>query len=350
MIWLRLRLASDASQILQLRQALLARLTKLDRAVAIALRVAKDNPAVLRAQIDALRLSGKLGEARTLAPKLSSASDEPETSYVLAALDIADESPSWLGVIERLRPAAASEHGFGRARAALTYALIRAERFADARAELNKVKPDAFQLTLFAAAESYLGGQDRDHVAAASPPAPPIAVPPPSPEVPSAAEPGTVAAVAFEAGKQTRSEAARARAKGDIEGATRLYQQVVERSPNDADALTNLGELAAQRRDFTSAMQYFQKVEDMNPNYLPALNGIADIQWLNGEKGRAVALYQRVLDSAGASSSYGAHAKIRIDEYQRKSAADDEDMISSGGEQGAESPETDPMDSLEPQQ
>jgi Flp pilus assembly protein TadD len=323
-------------------------LTKLDRAVATALRVAKDNTAVLRAQIDALRLSGKLNEARALAPKLSVAIDEPETSYVLAALDIADESPSWLGVIERLRPAAANEHGFGRARAALTYAMVNAQRLADARAELTKVKPDAFQATLFTAAEAYVGEHDRDQVVAAAP-TPPLTATTPAPSVEPTLpkETGGVAAVAFEPGKQNRSDAARARAKGDIDGATLLYQQILDRNPSDIDALTNLGELAAQRRDFTSAMQYFRKVEDMNPSYLPALNGIADIQWLSGEKSRAVALYERVLNSAGASSAYGAHAQVRIDEYRRTNATDeispddpkDEPTMNGTDNEPSESPE-----------
>src|SRR6185312_1301292 len=69
----------------------------------------------------------------------SSIGSQPETEYVLAALDLAEPTPPTLQVIDRLRDAAGSEGNLGRARAALVYALARTGDAAAARKELEKL-------------------------------------------------------------------------------------------------------------------------------------------------------------------------------------------------------------------
>src|SRR4029453_9241959 len=104
-------------------------------ALARAVEVAPDAPAVVRARVDILRLAGELAEARKHVAPLS-ASASPEDAYVLAALDLAEPQPAWASVIDRLRTATGSERGLGRARAALIYALVRSGQVSVAKSEL----------------------------------------------------------------------------------------------------------------------------------------------------------------------------------------------------------------------
>src|SRR5205814_5690397 len=64
---------------------------------------------------------------------------QPETAYVLAALDLAEESPNWAAVLDRLKSAAAGESNPGRARGALVYAFARSGDMVLAKTELDKV-------------------------------------------------------------------------------------------------------------------------------------------------------------------------------------------------------------------
>src|SRR6202012_3948668 len=70
---------------------------------------------------------------------LSANASVPENAYVLAALDLAEPSPVWTTVIDRLRTAASAERDPGRARTALIYALARAGRVSEAQAEFVKI-------------------------------------------------------------------------------------------------------------------------------------------------------------------------------------------------------------------
>src|SRR5206468_9017347 len=101
--------------------------------------VAPDDPKAARAKVDALRLNGDLASARTLVARVGAIAAQPETSYVLAALDLAEESPNWPAIIDRLKTAAAGESSPGRARGALVYALARSGDLPLAKAELEKM-------------------------------------------------------------------------------------------------------------------------------------------------------------------------------------------------------------------
>src|ERR1019366_1179909 len=72
-------------------------------------------------------------------PKITAQASQPETAYVLAALDLAETDPLWTTVIDRLRLAAAGEGNAGRARAALVYALAKSGDAVGAKAELAKL-------------------------------------------------------------------------------------------------------------------------------------------------------------------------------------------------------------------
>jgi len=64
---------------------------------------------------------------------VSEQASKPRNAYVLAALDLAEPSPAWSTVIERLRAATASEGKLGRARSMLVYALARWGNIEEAR-------------------------------------------------------------------------------------------------------------------------------------------------------------------------------------------------------------------------
>ena len=119
--WLRLRLLDPGSS--DLVQAtyreLGRRVGKARTAVDRAFAVSPEDPAVLRARVDALRLSGDGDKAREWLAPLSANASVPENAYVIAALDLAEPHPVWPSVIDRLRTAAAAERDPGRARAAL---------------------------------------------------------------------------------------------------------------------------------------------------------------------------------------------------------------------------------------
>ncbi|HEX7668179.1 MAG TPA: zinc-ribbon domain-containing protein, partial [Polyangiaceae bacterium] len=95
------------------------RLPRVRKAAEDATLAAPNDGAALRTRIDALRLGGEVNQARDLVGSLGDVSSQPETAYVLAALDLGEASPAWPSVIDRLRSAAAADRGASRARAAL---------------------------------------------------------------------------------------------------------------------------------------------------------------------------------------------------------------------------------------
>ncbi|MCL2450884.1 MAG: zinc-ribbon domain-containing protein, partial [Polyangiaceae bacterium] len=136
--WLKLRLLPpDAANDFRTTKAQLDDLlTRARRQADDAVAAAPRDPAAIRSKIDALRLSGEREAARAEVARMGSPSEQAETAYVLAALDLAEPSPLWTTATERLRSAAAVESNGGRARAALIYALARSGDVSAARAEI----------------------------------------------------------------------------------------------------------------------------------------------------------------------------------------------------------------------
>ncbi|HTM45745.1 MAG TPA: tetratricopeptide repeat protein [Polyangiaceae bacterium] len=317
-IWLKLRLLpEDSAERGATQDELTARLVKLKSAVDDAKRAAGDHPAAIRAQIDALRIDGNLKEARALAPKLSTAAAEPETDYVLGALDLADESPTWPSVIERLRAASAVERGLGRARATLVFALASAGRIDDAKAEADKLGLEPPAHPLLALLKAFVARKQGQ--APSAPDQAPSAEPQPagssagSSAGPAAhAAPGAPAGVAPSDPRVLVRRATELRRAGDLDKAEQYYQMALTASPGDVEAETALGEIAVQRGDLTGGSRHFDTALRTNPHYLPALIGLADIKWAQGDRASANELYQRVLDRAGPTTSYGARAAARL--------------------------------------
>lgn len=319
--WLALKLIdpSNKTDLEAERAELDARLSRVRKAADAAAVAAPNDPEVLRVRIDASRLSGDLAKARELVGTLGSDSSQPQTAYVLAALDMAEPSPAWTTVVDRLRTAAAAERGFGRARAALVYALASSGAADEARAELSKLESGGTQSVLVGRLRAFV---QRTSVAAPSASA---AVPPPSASAAGAVgtPPPDLTARAGGAGdvvpkgadfRKLLQDASAAKNSGDLTRADALYQAAREQQPNNIEALSGLADVARMRGDTATAGAYYDTVLKQNPGYLPALMSSADIKWAAGDKAAAVSLYKRVVSQADPGSSYSQKAAARIAE------------------------------------
>lgn len=308
-VWLKLRLLDPADEVaVQAAHRELAERTERAReAVDKAFARAPEQPDVVRARVDVLRLLGQPDKARSWIRPISDAASQPENAYVLAMLDLAERSPGLDSIVDRLSTAASGERALGRARAALIYVLARAGDIGRAESELSKLKglnprhPLLPELQSFVAksAEAVDAGTDAKAKSAREAPAQPLDQPP---------VPGDFRARLLQAD--------RALEQGELARAEELYENVLAAQPNNTEALAGLAEVLRRRKDPRAADLYDQ-VLDKNPSYLPALIARADSLWDAGERAQAVKLYRRIVDQAGAGSSYGRRAAERLAEAER---------------------------------
>jgi tetratricopeptide (TPR) repeat protein len=311
--WLKVRLlAADASEEIRTTKAQLdERVARARRAADEALSAAPDDPAAIRAKIDALRLGGGQDAARAYVGRVIAQASQPETAYVLAALDLAEPEPLWTTVVERLRLAAAGEGNAGRARAALTYALAKSGDVVGARAELARIdaltRPYPLMPNLHALVDRAPSRQAPDAGATAA-----VARAEPAAPAQEAPMPGG-AALAAGAGESVPSEsragmqaAGAALKKGDFGRARQIYEAIVSRNPSDSEALAGLGDVARLQGDSAGAIAAYKRAIAVNPSYLPALLGRADTEWANGSRAIAAHGYGDIVDRfpEGAYPSY----------------------------------------------
>jgi predicted Zn finger-like uncharacterized protein len=312
--WLKLRIIDPSS--VDLVQAtyreLGRRVGKAHIAVDRAFAISPEDPAVLRARVDALRLNGEADKAREWLAPLSANAGVPENAYVLAALDLADLAPVWPSVIDRLRTAAAAEHEPGRARAALIYALVRANRMSEAEVEFAKIDGRPKPHPLLEELRAFLVRARRSVEAAGDAP-PKIAAVDTSklPKLDTSLAPDEARLPAGDF-RARLSQAAAALRQGDLPRAARLYDSVLAEQPRNTEALSGLADVAKARRDPALAAQMYDRVLQENPNYWPAILASADQKWEAGDRPAALALYRRLLDQAGPNSEYGARAAARL--------------------------------------
>ena len=138
--WLRVRLLPEGDPDLDTAKRELAQAAERARkAAAAAGELSPSDPAVTRARIDALRLSGDLAGARKLVSGISAASAQPDNALALAELDLGEVNPDWPTVLGRLRAALSGDQNLGRARSMLVYALARSGDVTAAKAELERM-------------------------------------------------------------------------------------------------------------------------------------------------------------------------------------------------------------------
>lgn len=283
-----------------------------------ALAVAPDDPAALRTKIDAFRISGDREGARSLVAKITSSSAQPETAYVLAALDLAEVEPLWPTVIERLKVASSAETGPGRARAALVFALARSGDVAGAKAEVDRLnampKPHPLLPLLRSFAErakptSKLDAGVADAAVSAT-------------ATRDAGGGGKVAAAGHGGGggggglpsdpRELVTQGERARVRGDYERARTLFSAAIDKNPNDSEALAGLAAIAYAQRDLNGARASYKRVLAINPNYMPAVVGLADVEWDSGDKATATRMYKDIVDRY-PEGAYPARVRQRAD-------------------------------------
>jgi predicted Zn finger-like uncharacterized protein len=319
--WLKLRLLDpNSSDLVQATYRELGRrVGKTRTAVDRAFAVSPEDPAVLRARVDALRLSGEGDKAREWLAPLSANASVPENAYVLAALDLAEANPVWPSAIDRLRTAAAAERDPGRARAALIYSLVRANRIAEADSEFAKLdgrsKPhpllEELRAFLKRAKQSSDGsGDTAPKIATVDTSKLPKLDTSPAPED----EPRPAAAAAPTDFRAKLSQASAALRNGDLARAEQLFNAVLAEQPSNTEAISGLGDVAKARKDPALAAKMYDRVLADNPSYLPAILASADQKWESGDKAGALVLYHRLLEQAGPSSEYGSRAAARIAE------------------------------------
>lgn len=66
-------------------------------------------------------------------------------------------------------------------------------------------------------------------------------------------------------------------ARGQIDEAKDVFQQVLADDPDCVEALNNLGVIAVQQGDFDAGRQHIGRVLELRPNFLPALGNLAVI-------------------------------------------------------------------------
>lgn len=302
--WLKLRLlapgATEAARVAS--SELEERVAMARHAADDALAAAPQEPTAMRVKLDSLRLAGDAQGARGYVVAVFAQASEPETAYVLAALDLGQPVSPWPTVVERLRLAAGSAGGTGRARAALVYALARSGDSTGAKAELAKLDALPRLYPLLPELHAWMGV---DRTAAPAPTAAPAAsasAAAPAASVPDSAgaQMGGTAPAAGEPARaslpSTMQAASQAISRGDFERAERIYQGILATQPNDSQALTGLGDVLRLRTDPWGALEAYQRAIKVNPSYFPAQLGLADTQWSQGDQAGAARSYKRIVD------------------------------------------------------
>jgi tetratricopeptide (TPR) repeat protein len=322
--WLKLKLlpANAIDEVRTTKADMTERVARAVQRADGALAAAPDAPAAARVKIDALRLAGQPDAARAFVAKVIAQASQPETAYVLAALDLAEPEPLWATVLERLRLAASGEGAAGRARAALVYSLAKSGDGVGARAELAKLdalarpyplSPDLHALLDKAPTKgSLVAGSE---VAGVRGPAAPVApgVNGPSGVAPSPT-PGPAAGGDSVPGdsRSAMQLASQAFKKGDLSRARQIYEAIVTRNPTDSEAVAALGDVARAQGDSSGAIADYKRAIAVNPSYLPALLGLADTQWVSGDKAGATRGYGDIVDRF-PEGTYPAYVKQRMD-------------------------------------
>jgi predicted Zn finger-like uncharacterized protein len=322
LVWLKLRLLDpkDKDLVLATHRELGARVGRAETAVAHALAVAPKDITVVRAHIDELRLKGDVKQAREIVGPVAKDASQPENAYVLAALDLAEPSPGWQSIIDRLRTAASAERDLGRARAALVYALVRSGNLSQAETELQKIEAREHPNPLVAELKGFVQRFERAEASDAGPDgAVHVATVDPSQLPKLDTSPKAAAEVDQEPSlpgdfRAELEQADQAVQAGDLGRAEQLYNAVLAKQPGNTEALSGLAHVAKLRDDPAKAAALYQQVLKSNPSYLPALVARADEEWASGNRQEALTLYHRILVEAGAGTTYGQHAAARIAE------------------------------------
>jgi predicted Zn finger-like uncharacterized protein len=327
--WLKLKLlpATAVDEVRTTKADMSDRVARASALADAAVASAPDAPAAVRVKIDALRLAGQQDAARGLVAKVIAQASQPETAYVLAALDLAEPEPLWTTVLERLRLAAAGEGAAGRARAALVYSLAKSGDTTGSRTELAKLDTLARAYPLSPELHALVdkmpskGSPDAgtEAPAARGPAAAAVATNASPPAPPAGAAPAAGDGIPADS-RSAMQAAAQAYKKGDFARARQVYEAVVARNPTDSEAVAALGDVSRAQGDSAGAIASYKRAITVNPSYLPALLGLADTQWASGDKAGALRGYSDIADRF-PEGTYPAYVKQRVEGGSAPAAA-----------------------------
>jgi tetratricopeptide (TPR) repeat protein len=277
-----------------------------------ALAASPEDTAAVRVKMDALRIAGERDQARAFVTKIILNAQQPETAYVLAALDLAEPEPLWKTIIERLRLAAQAEGNAGRARAALVYALAKSGDPAAAKTELDRLGALARPHPLFQALKAFVEKAPQGKIDGGAP----VAVASgavdvntlPKPSAGGSSGGGSSSGVGSSSGgggdapiagdaKSLVSQANAAMGRRDYTRAEQLFSAALDKNPRDSEAQAGLGDVARAQHNLAGARASYEKAVAINGHYLPALIGLADTEWDMGDKASATKRYKDMLDN-----------------------------------------------------
>jgi len=291
--WLKVRLLSESDpDLANARRELVLAAARAHQAAERAQAILPNDPDVTRCRIDSLRLQGNVADARKLVASLLKPTGVSNDEVVFALLDLAEPSPTWSSVIDRLSNAARGEQNLGHARSMLIYALVQSGDLVRAKAELDQLVAMPRPHPLIGAFRAYITQEEKEASAGA---------------VEEAGAPAD--------DNTTLQSAIEATASDDLEKAAGLLADLETRLPNDAKVLTAAGNLALKKRDKANAAKYFEKAIAADKNELDALAALGDIKWDSGEKQGASILYRQLIERAGADNPHVPRAKQRFSSY-----------------------------------
>jgi predicted Zn finger-like uncharacterized protein len=330
--WLRLRLLSETPPpppvkgtrpptdpgagpaIDETKRSLSTFTAKANAAADAALAVAPADTAAIRVKMDALRIAGERDQARAYVTRVISNAQQPETAYVLGALDLAEPEPLWRSILERLRLAAQAEGNAGRARAALVYALARSGDAAGARVELERLGQLTRPYPLYSALKTFVerSASMASKPDAGTPPTFDVArLPRPALGGPSGGVAENPALLGGDA-KLLVTQGNAAFARRDYVRAEQLFAAALDKNPRDSEAQAGLGDVARAQHNLAGARASYQRAVNVNAHYLPALVGLADVEWDMADKSSAVRRYKDMVDNF-PEGALPAHVKQRAD-------------------------------------
>jgi tetratricopeptide (TPR) repeat protein len=240
-----------------------------------------------RTLVNALRIFGETDRGREVASGLHDQTS-PESTYALATLDLTSRDVAPKAAAARLRQNAGAGGFPGRTRAALVYALVRAGDIDDAGRELDKLAELARPHPATAALRAYV---DASRAA--------LTLPPPAPKRAKAAQkicPDEVKSGHRDAHSIVK-EAVNARCRGDVGTARKLYQSILDKTPDDPEALTGMGDIARQEDDWDAARNFYGEALRTHPTFLPAAIGAADVEWDVGNLPVAQRKYRELIEA-----------------------------------------------------
>jgi len=292
--WLKVRVLPDSDPgLADTRRELVLAAARAHQATERAQALLPTDPDVTRCRIDTLRLQGNVAEGRKLVASLLKPTGVSNDDVLFALLDLAEPSPTWSSVIERLSNAARGEQNLGHARTMLIYALVQSGDITRAKAELEQLVALPRPHPLIGAFRAYITRAEKEASGGGR-------------------EGEDAGPVDDNAALQSAIEATNS---GDLEKASGLLKDLETRLPNDANVLTASGKLALKKKERAAAVKYFERALAADKNQFDAMAALADIKWESGEKQGASVLYRQILERAGADNPHMAQAKERFSAF-----------------------------------